>query len=389
LGAFVNNKKLLVSLIVLITISPMIIGPLPNDVVVVMSDDDSVLKSVEVIEANTQNLMIVEYGSLEYALSIHRITGQVVWVSHGSDDGIIAKDETIPWEEFTHNVDITPRKDIIIACHSANINNFVSTTDAVGIDGLIDAELGGLIAACLLTSSFDIFGKAVTRMNELMSGDVEPYLLAPFEVTLSLWWDWLVPHGEIEVRFNSLAIFGFVMIAFCCYIGGSIWDAVGVILDIFSVSFGNVLLDWLWPAIIKPALQILLCVLFGVMSGVIAAATSAIRALATLMFTQALIAMMTYGIVNILIPFVQTVGAGWLTSLINVVLIKKLEDAANGPIARNIATRVNLGDSFKEAASKIGFGLLGGIVITGVEAVLEWFFYTYAPSLTCEWTGGF
>lgn len=393
LDACSNFMKSMVILILMVTISPIVIAPLstpiPNDVVVVMSDDDSVMKSVETIKANIENLMIVTYGSLEYTLSIHRVTGQVVWVSHGSDEGIAANHETIAWQQFARDVQATPRKDIIIACYSANINNFVSEQEAIGIDGLVDAQLGGLIAACLLAPSLGIIEKAITHMNDLLSGSVEPRVLAPFEVTLRLWWDWLIPHGTIDVRYNLLAIFGFVMIAFCCWVGGSIWDAVGVILDIFDVTFGNVLLDWIWPVLVKPALQVILCAAFGVMSSVIAIATSTIRALAGMMIIQAAVAMLSYAISTILVAFVQSVGVGWLANPINVVLIKKIEDAINGPIARNIARYVNLGDSFTAAASKIGFGLLGGVIIAGVESVLEWFFYTYASSLSYEWSAGF
>lgn len=379
--------------LVMLFVSPMVIMPLStpvmSDMIVVMHHDDAVHTAVRTITDNVHNVRVIEYNSLEYVFTIHRVVGRVVWVSHGSDNGINTNDETIPWEEFSHNIHITPNRDIVIACHSANINNFVSTADVIGIDGLVDAQLGGLVAAYLLAPSFELLDKAMTHVADLVSGDVEPCLLAPFEVTLSLWWDWYVLHGSIKVRYNILAIFAFAMIAFCCWVGGSIWDAVGVILDIFSVSFGNVLLDWLWPVIIKPALQVILCAAFGVMSGVITAVTSTIRALASMMFIQALVAMLTYVVVNVVVPFAESVGWGWLAYPLTVVLIKKLEDAATGPIARNVARYANLGDSFKKAADKIGFGLVGGIVIAVVEAVLEGFFYTYASRLTVEWTGGF
>ncbi len=231
--------------------------------------------------------------------------------------------------------------------------------------------------------------RAFDHITELLAGDAKPCFLAPFEITLSLYWEWFTLHGKIDVRYNTLAIFAYIIIAFACGVFGSVWDMVGVVLDIFDVSFGDVLLDWIWPVLIKPALQVLISAALGVMGSAIVAAKSVVMALASMFIIQALVASISYLVSHLLIPFVGFLGLTWLVPYIDVVFMKKFEDAMTGPISRSLARYTSLTEDLVDAQQKIGFGIITAIIIAGLEWLIDWFCYTYAWRLTYMWSGSF
>ncbi|MHA1769962.1 MAG: hypothetical protein ACTSYL_01685 [Candidatus Thorarchaeota archaeon] len=389
-----NLLKLRTALLVIAVLSPLWVMPLSapvvSDVVVVMHDDSAVRTAVRTITVNDPHVQVVEYGSLQYALTIHRTLGRVVWVSHGSEKGILAGATVISWSKFSRFVTDTPNRDIVLACNSANIYEFVPSDDeVVGIDGLVDAGLGGLIVAYLLSPNKNVLNQVMVRIGDILSGQSVVRLLSPVTITLSVWWDFLVPHGTIDVTYNLFGIFEYVMLAIACGALGSLWDAIGVVLDCFTVSFGTVLLDWIWPVLIKPALQLLISAAFGVMTPVIQAAKSVFLGLGSLFVIQALVALSSYILTNVLVPFVKLLGWDWLEYPITVILLKWIEDALTGPVARSLAAHTRLSDEFVKSVEKIGFGLMWSIVIAGLETVIDVFCDTYASGSTYWWTGTF
>ncbi len=389
-----SNIKVWSALLVLLVAAPLWIMPLSTpvfaDLVVVMHDDAAVNTAVRAITANVPDARVVEYGSLDYALTIHRAMGRVVWVSHGSKEGILASRHVLSWKEFSSRLDMTPGKDIVLACNSANVYQFIpSRAEVVGIDGLVDAGLGGLVAAYLLSPTKDVLSQVMMRIDDILSGQSVVRLLSPVEITLSVWWDFLVPHGTVKVTFNNLAIFSFMNIAIACGLFGSLWNAIGVVLDCFTVSFGTALLDWIWPVLVKPALQVLFSAMFGVMSPIIEAAKSVLLGLASMFVIQALVSMITYMFTNVLVPFLTQLGYGWLKYPINVILIKEIKHALTGPIARSLAAHTSLELGFADALNGIGFGVMKSIVIAGLETAIDLFCYTWASKLTHTWTTTF
>lgn len=382
-------------LVMIVMVSPLWVMPLSSpvvaDVVVVMHHDSAVSTAIRTITENIPDVKVVEYGSLEYALTIHRTLGRVVWVSHGSEKGILAGATVISWSKFSRFVTETPNRDIILACNSANIYKFVPSEDeVVGIDGLVDAGLGGLIVSYLLSPNKNVMSRVMVRIGDLLGGRSVVRLLSPVTITLSVWWDFLVPHGTMEVMYNNLAIFAYLMIAYSCGLFGSLWDAIGVALDCFSVSFGTPLLDWIWPVLVKPALQVLISAAFGVMSPIIKAAKSVLVGLASMFVIQALVSMMSYILTNVLVPFVSLLGYDWLAHPISAILLKEIKHALTGPIARSLATHTSsLAIRFTDAVGAIGFSVMKAIVIAGLEAAIDDFCYAWASKLTHSWTSTF
>ncbi|MCF2138331.1 MAG: hypothetical protein K9W43_13950 [Candidatus Thorarchaeota archaeon] len=76
--------RLRTALLVIAVLSPLWVMPLSapvvSDVVVVMHHDSTVRTAVRTITANDPHVRVVEYGSIDYALTIHRAFGRVVEV---------------------------------------------------------------------------------------------------------------------------------------------------------------------------------------------------------------------------------------------------------------------------------------------------------------------
>ncbi|MCF2138293.1 MAG: hypothetical protein K9W43_13760 [Candidatus Thorarchaeota archaeon] len=158
-------------------------APVVSDVVVVMHHNRAVNTAVRTITANDPSVQVVEYGSLEYALTIHRTAGRVVWVSHGSKDGILAGSQVLSWRAFSDMIEMTPGNDIVLACDSNEITQYVVRSSVFSF-GMIDAILGGLITSLVLFSSMGTLGnidsiyfKFTKRLTVLFNDPSAPIFL--------------------------------------------------------------------------------------------------------------------------------------------------------------------------------------------------------------------
>ncbi|MFW9833799.1 MAG: hypothetical protein ACFFEK_07380 [Candidatus Thorarchaeota archaeon] len=159
---------------ILILMSPLVLMPLetiiPSDAVVVMYDDSTVKDSINAITTYDDDILVLEYGSIGYALMIPRIIGTVVWISHGTEDGIVSNSEILSWEDFVSSIQLTSGKDVVLACESDHIYNYVSNDEAFAFSGAVDAKLGGFFVAWLLTGIRDALTSAFARITTLRDG---------------------------------------------------------------------------------------------------------------------------------------------------------------------------------------------------------------------------
>ncbi len=173
-------------LVMIVMVSPLWVMPLSSpvvsDVVVVMHHDSAVSTAVRTITANVPDVRVVEYGSPEYALMIHRVLGRVVWVSHGSDKGILAQSHVLSWKTFSSRIEMTPGKDIVLACDSAAIYRYVDDRSAIGFTGAIDATLGGLVTTYLLAPSENVLTMMYEQMVVLLGGEATPSRLLGYVI---------------------------------------------------------------------------------------------------------------------------------------------------------------------------------------------------------------
>ncbi len=98
----------------------------------------------------------------------------MVWISHGSADGILAKNTLISWKSFSDQIRLTPGRDFVLACYSSCLEHYVSPEAMIGVGGPIDAILGGLVASYLLMPREQVLAKAWERLSDGVRGIGSP-----------------------------------------------------------------------------------------------------------------------------------------------------------------------------------------------------------------------
>ena len=371
---------------IVMMMSPLWVMPLSTpvmaDVVVVMHRDSAVNTAVRTITENVPDVWVVEYGSLDYALTIHRAFGRVVWVSHGSEEGILTQSRMLSWKAFSSRTAMTPGKDIVLACESGNINKYVSPTIAVGFDGLVDATLGALIATFLLRpTEATLSGMVFTQISRLLKGETRLHLLAPFTIQISYY-----PWPSATIRGNTLSFMLHACLALGIGVFGTTWDAIGILLDCIDIGFGNGLLNWIWPVLIKPALQVFCtAILGGLAVSLIGTLVTAVISSLDMYVLTFLSSLITYAIGLLLPHILSLIGLGNIMPLVNAVLIPLISTYVSGPLSRALALRLGkLTMTADMALSKIGVSEWVSIVIGVLEYVIDTFSYAYAPCCTFE-----
>ena len=276
-------KRVQYMLLVVFLLSPLVIMPLTvpvlSNVVVVMHDDAATSAVVNTITECTQDVKVVKYNSLEYVLTIQRVAGQVVWTSHGSEEGILAEHDIVPWQIFSKQIQLTPGRDIVLACHSACLENFISPGSMVGVDGSIDAVLGGLFASYLLQPQDVIIHRVVDHVGDILVGEVDVNLLGlsfaestywlaifllsilayytsnPLGVTNPHWIQWTVHFLRENVITNSPGIVLTLtyLVLRQIDIWTAVWQIIGFVIFDVPAALGQMLFD---PAIMTDPLFI-------------------------------------------------------------------------------------------------------------------------------------
>ncbi|MFW9832790.1 MAG: hypothetical protein ACFFEK_02250 [Candidatus Thorarchaeota archaeon] len=175
-----RRQNVLVYSVILTILMPLAIMPLSSPVlanlVVRMSDDVSTEQAITTLECNTQNLVVVDYGSLEYFLMIGRAVETVIWVSHGSDQGILVGNSVMSWQRFSYDIKMTPSRDVVLACDSSELSSYLSPGEAFLFDGAIEATLGALIASFILNGAI-VMQSLLTALTSLALGVIQIHFL--------------------------------------------------------------------------------------------------------------------------------------------------------------------------------------------------------------------
>lgn len=196
-----SSEKRLQSLsmvIIAIIILPVMIlpfsVPITSDIVVVMQKDDAVTTTTNIIKENVPGIMIMEYESLDYFLTIQRVLGRIIWVSHGSSQGIATEGGLLTWNSFASLVEMTPGKDVVLACDSSSLDEFIESDEEVmTFDGLLEGRIWAYAISTLLLATKQIPNeenvahiaeRTVTIANRIISGKEAPMFLG----TVPLWW---------------------------------------------------------------------------------------------------------------------------------------------------------------------------------------------------------
>ncbi|MBD3160283.1 MAG: hypothetical protein GF309_16005 [Candidatus Lokiarchaeota archaeon] len=149
-----KKRNLSCSLIISIFVASCIIlpfsVPVVSNVIVRMNDDNATNQAIATLVDNAPNSIVVDYRSPMYSILISRVIRAAIWVSHGSEQGILADNALMLWGEFAKDIAITPSKDIVLACNSKQLESYVSPQEALLFDGSVESNLGALLVSLIL-----------------------------------------------------------------------------------------------------------------------------------------------------------------------------------------------------------------------------------------------
>jgi hypothetical protein len=184
-----KGKKIVIASVTIIalfvfctTIEYGLTAPITNPIVVKMDNSPAVNTATETLQENTPGAAVVDYNSLAYDLDMWRAYGGVIWVGHGSQQGVETQQGSLSWKDLAAKVEDTPSKDVILTCYSAAILAYVPQGKVpLAFRGVMDAKLGALIVSYALTKNKAILGEAIQDIMDLMSGKAQPMLLRYME----------------------------------------------------------------------------------------------------------------------------------------------------------------------------------------------------------------
>ncbi len=237
--------------------------PIFNHMVVIMTPDASVDRAANVMKQEIPDVIVVEYGSLDYSMLVHRAYGGVTWISHGSEENVKLGTQEVNWNNITPMIQITPSKDTVLACHSSSINDYIESNDAITFSGPIDSVMGALLASVVVTKSMDTVQKLGEYAQAVIDG-TQPidslYLIGQLSDVEACYWLAISTLTLAGILFNYYSDMGF-------------WTTLGYSL----ISIGQfsilVTLVWLWRGWIDPvtAAAKIVGFIFGTMVGAMAA----------------------------------------------------------------------------------------------------------------------
>jgi hypothetical protein len=283
-----DKKYIKCSLLVLVVLSPLLLIPLSvpiaENAVIVMHEDEATELAISTLRNKIPNIQVIDYGSLQYHLTVSRLIRPTIWLSHGNEEGILLDSHIISWEDFSHLTRITPSNDIILACESANIYEYVGVNEVVGFEGDLDARLAGLIGSVLILSQNlvmksgviqEIIETTIGLIGDIISGSLE---IVPLGIIPS-WWGvvkagligvitgiyFLSGESQIPIALASTSnpvLFTGLLSFFVSLLGYIAYLVVGSIFPSIS-SFIN----WMYPVLGAATGVILSLALGGVLPG--------------------------------------------------------------------------------------------------------------------------
>jgi len=148
--------------------------PITATVLVKLDDAPAINQAVKTVLANVENILVVRYGSTEYVLTVWRAVGHIIWLGHGSEQGIRLMGSMVGWESFVINIKrTTPGRSILLSCFAVKAlqyNDGGSDLITIGA-GYIDAVLGGMLVSYILTGSASLISQTIHRVASLLRGD--------------------------------------------------------------------------------------------------------------------------------------------------------------------------------------------------------------------------
>lgn len=199
--------------------------PIPNQLVVRLEDSQAVNNAIVNLKQNLQNLVVLDYDSAEYKLKYWRFLGVAIWVSHGSEEGVMINGELTQWDVLEDPIKGTPNKDIVLSCYSNALveQTDLSFTDVATFNSEVDAVIGSLVVSYALSRDSTIIPKIISRANDIA---VNPSSVNPLVILLDAGGgggggggtlpNYVVGHlSQAEQDFHFLSLFLLLALTLC------------------------------------------------------------------------------------------------------------------------------------------------------------------------------
>ncbi|MHA1853368.1 MAG: hypothetical protein ACTSUF_07635 [Candidatus Heimdallarchaeaceae archaeon] len=187
----INHTRRIAIVIGLLCLSMLLVQPfsiaVPNVLAVQLDHSESVNKSITTLKSNIPNVVVVKYNSFDYYKLFGRTIGPVIWISHGSKDGVLINGNLKSWSVLAHSIQKTPNKDIVLACHSGYLitETDLSDSDVLTFNYQIDATIGALAVSYILTQKQSLFNEIIHKALSIQQNPEEymPLDLGPHEMS--------------------------------------------------------------------------------------------------------------------------------------------------------------------------------------------------------------
>jgi hypothetical protein len=157
------------------------------------------------------------------------------------------------WKDFSHRVDRTPGRDIVLACKSSEIYKFIDNSAALGFTGIVEATLGGFLASNILLKSFEI-NYFINTIFKLFTGAIEVQFL---DLTL-LEFAWDTVNFMIGLMLSGAGLMITSAVIDC------LLTIVGVLfIDVFLIAGAVAGGYYSWLDLILPLISLMLAIVIG------------------------------------------------------------------------------------------------------------------------------
>lgn len=148
----------------------------PGTIAIQLGEDESINCATRTLQNNLPGISIIEYNSFKYHLISHRVVQPIIWIGHGTQEGILANNALMKWTQFSEKIKQSRSLDIILSCYSSEIIQQTTLTrnDVITFNNGIDSILGSLFIAYALTGSQTILSQAGNHYLSLLNKET-PY----------------------------------------------------------------------------------------------------------------------------------------------------------------------------------------------------------------------
>ncbi|MFX1481831.1 MAG: hypothetical protein ACFFCP_01435 [Promethearchaeota archaeon] len=157
-------------LIVMTAFTVVLLQPMNATVVVTFGNSDAEYLAVSTLTQNIDNVAVVRYGTIEYNLAKLRCSESIIFVGHGSEDGISSKSGLVRDTSIAQDIRSTSASNIyVLACNSGGLADQEGLEGLISFRGFIDAELGALAIATRINLSRGLAKQADDTFNLLIN----------------------------------------------------------------------------------------------------------------------------------------------------------------------------------------------------------------------------